>query len=110
MIVVRLNPADFRCCANCYSRLFVRKEILDHAVIDEIQFRRIARQQISETFRFESPNERAADHSAMAGNKDFVRFLQLHCSFSSQKLPGKQYTHPVFGLVENNASILNQEE
>ena len=33
-----------------------------------------------ETFRFESPNERAPDHSAMAGNEDFVRLLQLHCS------------------------------
>ena len=43
----------------------------------------------------------------MAGNKDFVRFLQLHCSFSSQKLPGKQDAHTVFGLAENSASILN---
>jgi hypothetical protein len=46
----------------------------------------------------------------MAGNEDFVRFLQLHRSFSSQKLPGKQDAHRVFDLAENNASILNPEE
>jgi hypothetical protein len=46
----------------------------------------------------------------MAGNKDFVRFLQLHRSFSSQKLPGRQDAHRVFGLAQNSASILNPVE
>lgn len=76
----------------------------------KIDSRSIAREQISETFPFESPNERAPDHSAMAGNEDFVRFLQLHCSLSSQKLPGKQDAHRVFGLAESSASILNPGE
>jgi hypothetical protein len=46
----------------------------------------------------------------MAGNKDFVRFLQLRGSLSSQKLPGRQDAHGVFGLAENSASILNPGE
>jgi len=37
-------------------------------------------QQICEPFGFKPAHERAPDHSAMAGNENFIRLLHLYCS------------------------------
>jgi hypothetical protein len=46
----------------------------------------------------------------MAGNKDFVGFVQLHCALSSQKFTAKQDAQWLFRLAESGASILNRGE
>jgi hypothetical protein len=56
------------------------KKVLNRTFVTEIELRSIAREQIREIFRFKPPNERAPDHSAMAGDKDLIGFLQLHGS------------------------------
>src|SRR5205823_1773264 len=71
MIVVRLDPADLRCGENNYGWIFNLKEGRDCGFIIQVK-RAVGDEQIGETFRFETSNERAANHSAMAGNEDFV--------------------------------------
>jgi len=79
MIIVCLNPADLRRRENNYRWFLCLKEGRNCEFIIKIK-RAVGQEQIGETFCLEPSNERAPYHSAAAGNEDFVRFLQLHCS------------------------------
>jgi hypothetical protein len=78
-IAVCLDPPDLRCRENNYGWFFRLKERRDCGFIIKAKGT-LGHQQIGETFCFEPSNKRAAYHSAMAGNEDFIRLLQLHCS------------------------------
>jgi hypothetical protein len=68
IIIVRLYPADLRCRENHDVGRCFRKEVGNRRFVTEIELRSIARDEVNETFRFESPNERAPHHSPMTGH------------------------------------------
>ena len=72
IIVVRLDPANFGRGENDDGRFFFGKKFRNGRFVREIKLRAIAFREIGKTLRLETPDERAADHPAMASDEDFI--------------------------------------
>ena len=75
LVVVRLDPADFRGGQN-HDRWFLSgKKTVDRLRVAQIQGGAVAHEQTGKAVCLELSNERAANQPAMARDKDFVRFF-----------------------------------
>ena len=80
-IAVCLDAAHFGGRENHGIRPLLPKKSAHGVLIGEIELRTIARRQVRKSFRFEAPKQCAADHAAMAGHKNFVRFVHAEMPF-----------------------------
>ena len=76
IIVVRLDPADFRGRQrSTYVRFFFCEKLGDRGFVAQVELRAIAQQKIAKTIRLQPAHDRAADQSAMSGDENFVALI-----------------------------------
>src|SRR3984893_4976786 len=78
LIVVRFDPADLGRGENDDLRFLFGEKPGDGSLVAEIQFAPVALYQVGEARGLERTGQRAADHSPVAGDEDFIGGLDRH--------------------------------
>src|SRR5207248_3743664 len=78
LIVVCFDTADFGSRENHDLRFFFGKKLVHGRYVSQIELAPVALKQVLKAGRLERSDKRAADHSPVASDKDFIGLLYRH--------------------------------